>query len=217
MSYSDSIELLPSLTAVAVILSFVFTQRKLTKPKQMRTELNLAHNQEKSMWQSNVCLARKQELWLEQSARKFPPMARQQALHRLASMSTLFLSILVAVAVCSTLPSVCGAWTQEEDYKADVGGLIDLHASIADDNMGPPDTKLSSSGSESTEIPTSYGVDVSFPIHSKRVSENYAWLPHNVDPEHHPTPHQFVGVPVQPLGNRQALYDEFMQCKSSAK
>jgi hypothetical protein len=26
-----------------------------------------------------------------------------------------------------------------------------------------------------------YGVDVSFPIHHLEVSDNYAWLPHNLD------------------------------------
>mmetsp|Transcript_33738 Transcript_33738/g.71919 ORF Transcript_33738/g.71919 Transcript_33738/m.71919 type:complete len:522 (-) Transcript_33738:188-1753(-) len=56
-----------------------------------------------------------------------------------------------------------------------------------------------------------YGVDVSFPIHHGKLSDNYAWLPHNVDPANNPTPPQYVGKPVQYLGNKQAEYDEFMK------
>mmetsp|Transcript_28353 Transcript_28353/g.42756 ORF Transcript_28353/g.42756 Transcript_28353/m.42756 type:complete len:530 (+) Transcript_28353:181-1770(+) len=55
-----------------------------------------------------------------------------------------------------------------------------------------------------------YGVDVSFPIHRTSISDNYAWLPHNVDPENHPTPKEYEGKPIQYLGNKQAEYDAFM-------
>lgn len=55
-----------------------------------------------------------------------------------------------------------------------------------------------------------YGVDVSFPIQRTKISENYAWLPHNIDPENNPTPPEFEGVPVQYLGNKQAEYNAFM-------
>eukprot|EP00559_Dactyliosolen_fragilissimus_P001203 CAMPEP_0184864954 /NCGR_PEP_ID=MMETSP0580-20130426/16490_1 /TAXON_ID=1118495 /ORGANISM="Dactyliosolen fragilissimus" /LENGTH=434 /DNA_ID=CAMNT_0027363931 /DNA_START=35 /DNA_END=1339 /DNA_ORIENTATION=+ len=58
----------------------------------------------------------------------------------------------------------------------------------------------------------SYGVDVSFPMHSfDGVSTNYAWLPHNVDPENNPTPPEYVGVPVQHFSERQSFYEEYVQ------
>lgn len=56
-----------------------------------------------------------------------------------------------------------------------------------------------------------YGVDISFPIHHEKLSDNYAWLPHNVDPENNPTPPEYEGKPVQYLGNKQAEYDAFMK------
>jgi hypothetical protein len=57
----------------------------------------------------------------------------------------------------------------------------------------------------------SYGVDVSFPHHYRQISNNYAWLPHNVDPTHHPVPPEYRGMPVQPLGDRQAFYENFLE------
>ena len=58
-----------------------------------------------------------------------------------------------------------------------------------------------------------YGVDVSFPIHYATVSTNYDWLPHNQNPNI-PTPRQYEGMPVQPLGDRQKFYQDFLQsCK----
>jgi hypothetical protein len=58
-----------------------------------------------------------------------------------------------------------------------------------------------------------YGVDVSFPIHYASVSTNYEWLPHNQDPNV-PTPREYDGMVVQPLGNRQKFYQDFLQsCK----
>jgi len=56
-----------------------------------------------------------------------------------------------------------------------------------------------------------YGVDVSFPAHYLEVSENYAWLPHNVDPEKNPTPPEYKDSVVQPLGNRKQVYEDFMK------
>lgn len=61
------------------------------------------------------------------------------------------------------------------------------------------------------EDEVSYGVDVSFPIHRETVSNNYAWLPHNMDPENNPTPRKYRGMPVQPLGDKQAFYDNFIK------
>lgn len=51
--------------------------------------------------------------------------------------------------------------------------------------------------------PVEYGVDVSFPIHYAKVSDNYPWLENPKD-----------DMVTQPLGNRQAFYDEFLEtCK----
>lgn len=58
--------------------------------------------------------------------------------------------------------------------------------------------------------PVEYGVDVSFPIHRLKVSTNYPWLPHNVDPENNPTPPEYEGMPIQWLGNMQEQYDKMI-------
>ena len=60
-----------------------------------------------------------------------------------------------------------------------------------------------------------YWVDVSFPIQSSKVSTNYHWLPHNVDPKNHPVPEEYRNMPIQRLGYRQNFYEDFMQgCRS---
>ena len=63
----------------------------------------------------------------------------------------------------------------------------------------------------SAEEEPSYGVDVSFPSHRSKVSTNYPWLPHNVDPDNNPTPPEYKGMPIQSLGNKQKFYDDFLQ------
>jgi hypothetical protein len=62
---------------------------------------------------------------------------------------------------------------------------------------------------ETTTATTRYGVDVSFPMHYNAVSDNYDWLPHNMDPSL-PVPDKYKDKPVQPLGDRQKFYDEFL-------
>lgn len=57
---------------------------------------------------------------------------------------------------------------------------------------------------------TSYGVDVSFPIHH-RVASNYPWLPHNVHPDTFQPPAGLQDSPLQPLGDRQALFSQHLQ------
>ena len=59
--------------------------------------------------------------------------------------------------------------------------------------------------------PVEYGVDVSFPIHNMKVSNNYPWLPHNVDPANNPTPPEYEGMPIQWLGNIQERYDNMIK------
>lgn len=66
------------------------------------------------------------------------------------------------------------------------------------------------SNDDESSASSSYGIDISFPIH-KRISTNYPWLPHNVDPANNPTPKQYEDVPIQPLGNRQEIYNEHLK------
>jgi hypothetical protein len=47
-------------------------------------------------------------------------------------------------------------------------------------------------------------------MHHAKVSDNYAWLPHNQDPTL-PVPKRYEGMKIQVLGNRQKAYDEFIQ------
>ena len=46
-------------------------------------------------------------------------------------------------------------------------------------------------------------------MHYEPVSNNYAWLPHNLDPSL-PTPPEYEGMAIQPLGDMQAKYLEYM-------
>jgi prolyl 4-hydroxylase len=46
-------------------------------------------------------------------------------------------------------------------------------------------------------------------MHHATVSTNYPWLPHNVDPSIR-TPSQYKGMLVNPLGDRQSFYNEFI-------
>mmetsp|Transcript_110502 Transcript_110502/g.165388 ORF Transcript_110502/g.165388 Transcript_110502/m.165388 type:complete len:484 (-) Transcript_110502:266-1717(-) len=57
--------------------------------------------------------------------------------------------------------------------------------------------------------PVEYGVDVSFPMQYASVSDNYAWLPHNLDPSL-PTPDRYKDMAVQPLGDRKSFYQEYV-------
>lgn len=70
-------------------------------------------------------------------------------------------------------------------------------------------TRAAAAVEETQEV--EYGVDVSFPMHRSKVSTNYPWLPHNVDPENNPTPDEYKGMPLQPLGNVQKFYDDYVQ------
>jgi prolyl 4-hydroxylase len=58
---------------------------------------------------------------------------------------------------------------------------------------------------------SSYGADVSFPMHHEGVSINYPWLPHNQDPENNRTPRQYKHMAIQPLGDRAKFYESLLQ------
>lgn len=47
-------------------------------------------------------------------------------------------------------------------------------------------------------------------MHHERVSTNYDWLPHNVDPSI-PTPDEYKDMPIQRMGNKQAFYENLIQ------
>lgn len=71
-----------------------------------------------------------------------------------------------------------------------------------------------SNGVAADHVSVEYGVDVSFPMHYGKVSVNYAWLPHNMDPVHNDVPPEYKDMVVQPLGDRQSFYDSYMAgCK----
>jgi prolyl 4-hydroxylase len=55
-----------------------------------------------------------------------------------------------------------------------------------------------------------YGVDVSFPIHHMDISNNYPWLPHNTNPESNPVPNEYKDKALQPLGDKQDMYNKFL-------
>jgi len=56
----------------------------------------------------------------------------------------------------------------------------------------------------------SYGADVSWSIHHDRISINYPFLPHNSDAETSSVPTEYKDEPIQPLGNRAKVFDEYM-------
>ena len=61
--------------------------------------------------------------------------------------------------------------------------------------------------------PVEYGVDVSFPMQYATVSTNYPWLEHNMDSSK-PVPKEYEDMVLQPLGERQSFYKDFLQgCK----
>ena len=63
------------------------------------------------------------------------------------------------------------------------------------------------------DVPVEYGVDVSIPMQYASVSTNYPWLEHNVD-HSKPVPKEYEDMVIQPLGDRQSFYKEFLQgCK----
>ena len=65
------------------------------------------------------------------------------------------------------------------------------------------------------EAAVTYGLDVSFPIHTS-VSTNYPGLPHNVDPSL-PVPGRYKDEPLQVLGNRQQAYLNHLNgCRAEA-
>ena len=61
-----------------------------------------------------------------------------------------------------------------------------------------------------TSLAAEYGVDVSYPMHHAAVSTNYAWLPHNVDPDNNPAPDFLKEMPIQPLGDMQKKHHDYI-------
>ena len=64
----------------------------------------------------------------------------------------------------------------------------------------------------SAEKREDYGYDISFPMlgDSVHVSTNYPWLPHNINPSI-PTPEKYKNMSLQPLGDRESFYQDFIQ------
>ena len=102
------------------------------------------------------------------------------------------ISIIVAIWAVSGVVVEAGFWsgtTEEEVNKQE---------------------EAPSGGSAPQDEPVEYGVDVSFPMQYATVSNNYAWLPHNVDPEHNPTPDKYKDMVVQPLGDKMSFYENYI-------
>jgi prolyl 4-hydroxylase len=52
-------------------------------------------------------------------------------------------------------------------------------------------------------------------MHHSKVSTNYPWLPHNIDPSI-PTPDEYKDMLINPLGDRQSVYDQFIEsCRTA--
>jgi hypothetical protein len=83
--------------------------------------------------------------------------------------------------------------------------------SAAGDNVHDDEELLESNYISPDVTVADYGVDVSWPIHHLQVSTNYAWLPHNVHPDKFETPEEYKNMPIQPLGNRAQIYEDFME------
>ena len=120
--------------------------------------------------------------------------------HTVATMrvSPRALPLLCLLAAGLSL-SEAGVWSK-------TGGRKVSETSVDEDNAGIPQPKTN----EQERPHAEYGVDVSFPIHYASVSTNYEWLPHNQNPNV-PTPKEYQDMAVQPLGNRQQFYKDFLQ------
>jgi hypothetical protein len=79
---------------------------------------------------------------------------------------------------------------------------------------GSSDTTTSIDAETKEQESSSYGIDVSFPIHH-RVSTNYPDLPHNMDPSL-PVPPALKDLPIQTLGPRHSFYLKHLNgCRQS--
>jgi prolyl 4-hydroxylase len=76
-------------------------------------------------------------------------------------------------------------------------------------NPNPKDERELEPNVKQPDVPVEYGVDVSFPMQHAKASDNYAWLPHNLD-SNIATPRKYKDMVVQPLGDRNKAYAEFM-------
>jgi hypothetical protein len=104
---------------------------------------------------------------------------------------------LLAMAV-STPTVSAGFWSA-----SDQEGALDQGDVVPDGTPKTPDE------------PVEYGVDVSFPMHYVSVSTNYPSLEHNKNPSV-PTPNEYEDMVLQPLGNRQEFYKEYLDsCRES--
>eukprot|EP01083_Nonionella_stella_P215191 774705_1 len=123
----------------------------------------------------------------------------RRKLHASRAATVVAIALLATTSSCSALNF--GFGSSSKDAESDANN--DPAAAPANPHMHQqPSDPLP--GQEVNEYgqPT-YGADVSFPIHHEKLSDNYAWLPHNLDPENNPTPKKYAGKPVQYLGNKQ--------------
>jgi len=135
-------------------------------------------------------------------------MIMERRKHRSPTAATTTICLAALLVTTSTTTSAINFFGTKDNTKSDntaPNGSPDrpeLHQQFTEPQTGQDVNQFGQ--------PT-YGVDVSFPIHHGELSQNYAWLPHNLDPENNPTPPEFVGKNVQYMGNKQQEYDEFIK------
>lgn len=114
-------------------------------------------------------------------------------------MKYILIASLYLLVITITLPLSTVSWSIYGDSEDEIGEL-------------PPDVDVYV-GNETAEGPT-YSVDLSSAILSDKISINYPWLPHNVDPKNNPTPRKYRNMPLQILGDRMTPYNELIAgCK----
>jgi len=100
--------------------------------------------------------------------------------------------------------------TTQHLYEVSALGIKSLFGGDTDEIKQLSDTVDVYKGNETMEVDYHYGVDISAPITSLKMSDNFPWLPHNMDPENNPVPDRYQGMPLQILGDRQKAYDELV-------
>ena len=120
-------------------------------------------------------------------------------------------SLCIALLLAATSTTASAAFWGSKLDEISAAAAEENPPSSTDNNYHQVNTlPQTGQGVNSLGQPT-YGVDVSFPIHHVEISDNYAWLPHNVDPANNPTPPEHVGKPVQYLGNVRGEYDRMIR------
>ena len=107
----------------------------------------------------------------------------------------LFFVLLARQPSCSA-----GGWTKKEAIEKTAGATEAIEKAVTTE----------SSKEKEGIVRGDYGVDISFPMHHREISTNYAWLKHNRE-LNAVTPSEYENMALQPLGNREAFYQDFIE------